>query len=95
MTRIEGEVRGFQTRTEPYGNQTITVWTFRIERVDAEGNRMPPIPVQMRSRSFEGFINEGDQVECEGDWTQGRVLQPKEVFNVSTNSVVKKKRRWL
>jgi hypothetical protein len=95
MTPIRGEVRGFQTRSEPYGNQTITVWTFRIERVDPEGNRLPPVPVQMRSRYFDGFINEGDQVELKDKWKEGHIVEPKELYNLSTNSIVKKKRRWL
>ena len=70
---IEGEVRGFRERSEtdrnPFKGPTI-VWTFHVERYDPSG-RLQPVPVQMRGRSFDGAINEGDKVQVSGKWRPG------------------------
>jgi hypothetical protein len=96
---IKGTVGGFQSRTEqsrgrggPQGPQTKIIWTFRIERFDAEGNRQPPVPVQMAARSFDGFVTDGDRVSVYvGSWKPGRILKPKSLYNEGTQSVVKTK----
>jgi hypothetical protein len=88
---IVGEVRGFQSRTESLGPQypTKIIWTFRVERFDAAGNRLPPVPVEMRSKSFDGFINEGDQVEISGRWREGQIVRPRKLRNLTTGAMVK------
>jgi hypothetical protein len=90
---IVGEVRGFQSRTESRGAQSPTyiVWTFRVERHDHAGNRLPPVPVEMRSRSFEGFLNDGDRVEVPGDWQEGQIVQARRVRNLTTGATVRTK----
>ncbi len=65
------------------------VWSFRLERQDEAGNRVPPVPVEMRARSFEGFISGGDLVEVDHRWSPGRTLPPRRVHNVTTGAVVK------
>ena len=91
---IVGEVRGIQQRNEqdPYINEwTWNIWTFRVERYDPAGNRLPPVAVEMRSRFFEGAINEGDWVEIPGVWQGSETLRPPSVFNITTGTVVKAK----
>jgi hypothetical protein len=91
---IRGTVRGFQARTETtvqLKNQTwnLIVWTFRIERRDSHGNRLQPVPVEMRGFWFGGFLNEGDEVEvCSPDWREGATIYATEVRNVTTQSKV-------
>ena len=96
---IRGEVRGFQSRTETANNmggrQGIStseiVWTFRIERYDA-GNRLSPIPIEMRGVSFTGFVSDGDMVEVRiGGWREGTTLQPDKLLNLSTHAEVQVK----
>jgi F0F1-type ATP synthase membrane subunit b/b' len=88
---VEGQVRGIQQRTESIGQSSSTmVWTFRIERYDHDGNRLPPIPVQMRSIAFEGSLSEGDEVEITGVWKDG-TLHTEDVQNLTTGATVKKK----
>jgi len=93
---IVGEVRGFQSRTESPGPQypTKIIWTFRVERFDTAGNRLPPVPVEMRSKSFKGFINEGDRVEVPGKWREGQIARPKTLRNLTTGAIVKA-RGWM
>jgi hypothetical protein len=88
---VQGEVRGFQNRNETRepGHRTQIVWTFRVERYDAGGNRQPPVPVEMRSRSFEGFINEGDRVELPGYYREGQLVRPRKLRNVTTGAMVR------
>ena len=91
---IEGTVGGFQSRTEQNFNtgRTKIIWTFRIERFDAEGNRQLPVPVQMKARSFDGFVTDGDRVRVDvGSWKPGRILKPTSLYNEETQSVVKTK----
>jgi hypothetical protein len=88
---IVGEVRGFQTRTENKGRDAgnVIVWTFRLQRYDNSGNELPPLPVEMRGKRFQGFINEGDRVEVHGRWKEGRAVRAKQVHNLTTDVVVK------
>lgn len=96
--KLRGEVRGFQQRSErlkPHfaavEYNDIIIWTFRLERYDA-GERLPPIPLEMRGKSFSGFINEGDTVEIKGKWRPGTVFKTKRVYNVTSDSAVKVKK---
>jgi len=89
---IVGLVADFLPGTEPRGQETITVWTFRIERVDPKGNPLPPIPVQMKARKFDGFVRNGDKVRIEArSWRPGQILEPKSFYNETTQSVVSRK----
>jgi len=82
---IKGEAWGIQQRSET----NITVTTFRIERTDpATGERLRPVPVEMRSFDFRGSINEGEKVAVPGRWVVGETMQPAEVWNLTTRSRV-------
>ena len=76
---LRGQVEGFRERSENEG--AWTVWNFRLERFDSKGNRLPPIPVEMISDSFSGFIQDGDKVELYGDWGEGGVFQCGKLLN--------------
>jgi hypothetical protein len=86
---IAGEVRGFNERAEAVGDKLLTVWSFRLERYDKAGNRLPPVAVQMSGMRFSGSINEGEWVEVAGKWREGQVMRVQEVRNLTTNTVVK------
>lgn len=88
---IVGEARSIKERSEPAGGQqTVTIIAFHVERYDKAGNRMSPIPVEMRCKSFVGLIREGDQVEVRGKWREGEVLRVSKVYNLTTRSRIKK-----
>ena len=90
---IAGEARSIKERSEPAGYQkTITIRAFHVERYDKVGNRMSPIPVEMRGKSFIGLIREGDQVEVRGKWREGEVLRVSKVYNRTTRSLIKAKK---
>jgi hypothetical protein len=87
---VVGTVGGFQVRNEPYGQASKTVWTFRIERFDAEGNRLPPVPVEMKATKLSGFVTDGDRVSVNiSGWKPGKLLSPKSFYNETTQSEVK------
>jgi hypothetical protein len=96
---MQGEVRNFTTRTEtaagrsknPFAPMTSqeTIWDFRLERYDENGNRLPPIPVQMRGESFSGSIQDGDTVRLvENAWDGRNTVNTDSVFNVTLNTPV-------
>ena len=86
---IQGIVRNFQQRTETnLSGKPLQLWIFRLDRYDARGNPLPPIPVQMRGRRFEGGLNNGDTVRVKGSWVAGKTLDVKKVYNVTTASEV-------
>lgn len=88
---VEGQIRGIQQRVESLGEgATNTVWTFRLERYDRDGNRLPPIPVQLRGLRFEGFVSEGDDVRVTGEWKDGTLVTER-VENLTTHATVKAK----
>ncbi|MGO4613017.1 FHA domain-containing protein [Nocardia sp. 2YAB30] len=89
ISTVLGEARGIQQRTESYGeNVARTIWTFRVERYDTAGNRLPPIPVQMRGLEFDGSLSEGDEVRVGGRWKDG-TLHSERVDNLTTRASVK------
>lgn len=85
---IVGEAHNIQHRQEQEARSEIL--TFRVERYDRDGNRLQPVPVEMRSYSITGFINEGDQVRVSGTW-EGGLLRAKRADNATTGAVVEAK----
>jgi len=86
--RVIGEVREFRERRETEGNFTWTIWSFRVERYDASGNQMPPVPVEIKGMKFEGTISEGDWVELPDPWKPGEVASPKKFDNLTTGAKI-------
>ena len=80
-----------QQRTESLGESgSRSIWTFRLERYDARGNRLRPVQVEMRGLAFEGSLSDGDSVRVTGRWHNGAV-RAKAVENLTTGSLVKSK----
>ncbi|MFI0903094.1 hypothetical protein ACH4TE_06035 [Streptomyces sioyaensis] len=86
--------RGVQLRTEVGGTSdnvgTIVVCTFRIEVQDATGATVGVVPVEMRGRSFEGSVGDGDRVRATGKVKRG-TLRVKELLNLTTGAEVSAK----
>jgi hypothetical protein len=69
----------------------MTVLEFRIERHDSGGNRMAPVPVQMRGSLFTGTVNNGDEISVDdGTWQHG-TLTAKSLKNLTTGADVRVK----
>jgi hypothetical protein len=85
-----GVVRDLQNRSEPrgsgQGSVTQQIYTFRLERYDAAGNRLPPIPVEMRGDTLWGVVNEGDWVEIPDSWQPNQTLRARKLTNLTTGS---------
>ncbi len=68
----------------------MTVWNFRIDRHDASGNRLAPVPVEMRGYSFSGSVSNGDEIRVKGRWKSG-TLHVEELDNLTTGAEVRAK----
>jgi hypothetical protein len=85
---LQGVVRGFKESKQSasgFNNMRLEdiVWTFQLERHGETGERLDPIPVEMRGKYFSGFINEGNVVRLyEKSW-QGGIVRTKRVHNVT------------
>ncbi|MDQ6874362.1 MAG: hypothetical protein M3042_04760 [Actinomycetota bacterium] len=62
---------------------TAQIVNFRLERYDKRGNRLQPIPVEMRGMTITGYIAEGERVQVGGKFHNG-TLYAKKVENVTT-----------
>jgi hypothetical protein len=85
---VSGQVRGLQQRTESYsehGRKSVLV--FRLERYDTAGNRLRPIPVQMRAIGFDGWLSDGDEVQVTGRWKDG-TLHGSRADNLTSGAAV-------
>ena|SRR5829696_592451 len=89
MAIYEGHVSGSQQRWELGQDGQVLVWDFRVERADTEGSPLPRIPVQMRAQQYDGGITEGDWVQVEGTWSEGRTLYVEKVINLTTGAHVR------
>jgi hypothetical protein len=86
---IVGIVRNIQTRQDiNLTGRPDTVWNFRLERFDRDGNRLPPIPVEVRGRTMAGALSEGDWIRVSGTWRKGTTMVVREVQDLSTDTKV-------
>lgn len=97
LKKVRGEVRNLQERQESgAGDRSTNVRTFVVESYDAAGNRLPPVPVEMRGRGFQGVLSPGDTVEIAKKWREGQTLRVKKLRNVTTGGSVSVRRiDWL
>jgi pSer/pThr/pTyr-binding forkhead associated (FHA) protein len=87
--RVRGVARSVQIRKR---DQDRDVLTFRVDRYDASGNRIPSVAVELMD--FEGgHVAEGEEVEVTGRWSRG-TLRASRVVNLSTRSEVRGKGPW-
>ena len=89
-TRFTGVARDVQQRQDEH---LITV-DFRIERYDPSGNRLAPVPVEMRGtvHGFSGRVSNGDEIRVvEGEWRHG-TLRVRELDNLTTGARVRSSR---
>lgn len=86
---VEGQARGLQSRSELKGeNYQQEIWNFRVERYDDAGNRVLLVPVEMRGRSFEGSISDGEWVRVHGRYKRG-TFRASVVDNLTTGATVR------
>jgi hypothetical protein len=97
---IQGVVRNLQMRSEGIpkfstvqqwqGASSFQVWNFRLERLDADGQRLEPISVQMRGARIDGMLQDGDDVNVSvpRSWQEGELLEATEVENLTAQCVV-------
>ncbi|MGD1994178.1 MAG: hypothetical protein PVI59_13375 [Anaerolineae bacterium] len=75
--------------------QNKQVCSFRVEAFDAQGNRLPPITIQMKGIGFSGSLNEGDQVEVNKKPRPGKVIKVARLRNLTAGSTFKVRRHPL
>jgi hypothetical protein len=92
LASVAGIVRSFHSRVEtpPVGppSASLTVWTFRVEVMDATGNVVVRVPIEMRALSLRGAVHDGDTVEIQQAWKPGQTLHPRKLRNVTTQELV-------
>src|SRR5262249_51822398 len=92
---VRGSARAIQQHSEQDANASDvswSVWTFRIERYDeVTGEHLPPLPVQVRGKSFDGSINEDDEVEVSTESIIDGTVHTTWVRNLTTHSLFKVK----
>jgi pSer/pThr/pTyr-binding forkhead associated (FHA) protein len=92
-----GSARGMQRRGG--GNNNYPILSFRVERYDSSGNRLPPVGVEF-PHYRGGQINDGDEVAVAGRWSHG-TLRASRVTNLSTGAQIRglsgslKAARWV
>ncbi len=82
---IVGHVRGLREKPE----NNFTVYSFRVESFDELGNRLTPVTVEMRGISFEGSLNEGDEIEIQKKYRPGRTIKVSRLHNITAASPFK------
>ncbi len=84
-TSFTGIARAFEQRGDR--DSAKTVMSFRVERHDGQGNRLPPVPVELRGVTFSGSLTDGDEVSVSGKWKHG-VLRVRRVSNLTTGAEI-------
>lgn len=90
-TEFTGVVRSLEQRQEQQSVGTQQeAWHFRVERHDVSGNKLKPIPVEMRGYTFHGSVRDGDEVHLRGRWRHG-TLRVEKLMNLTTHAQVQAK----
>jgi hypothetical protein len=82
---IVGHVRGLSEKPA----RDFTVYSFRVESYDEQGNRLSPVTVEMQGIGFEGSLNEGDEVEIRKKYRPGRTIKVSQLYNITAASPFK------
>jgi hypothetical protein len=61
---------------------------FNVERFDEAGNRLPPVPVELRGRSLEGGLHEGDSVDVTPTFSPHGTVRVGRFRNLTTGADV-------
>jgi hypothetical protein len=69
------------------GPTTLQVLTFRLERYDPRGDRVPPVAVQMRGPSIHGGLSEGEHACAAGSYRSGTIHADR-IINRTTGAVI-------
>jgi len=86
--RGHGQVRGTARSVLVRKDQNDRdVLSFRIERYDSVGNRLPPVGAEFAGYQA-GQLGDGDEVEASGRWSHG-TLRATKVTNLSTGAQVR------
>lgn len=80
---VRGIARAVDLRHEQ--NRKNDLLTFRVDRYDASGNRLPPVPVELRGLAISGKVSDGEEVLVSGTWRRG-TLRASRIVNVSTGA---------
>jgi hypothetical protein len=91
--RFVGQVAGLAHRVEWFWLLQRQVWDFRLLLEDGSGSIGRAIPVQIVGMTLEGAIRDGDRVDVPGRLREGKTLRPRWVYNLTTQSLVRR-RRW-
>jgi hypothetical protein len=79
-----GSVAALRQRIESHRRlPTSQIVNFRLERYDSRGNRLQPIPVEMRGITISGHVADGERVHVTGRFHEG-TLYAKKVDNLTT-----------
>ena len=72
----------------PNQNKFIEVWSFRLQRINAQGQFSSPLPVEIRAQSIGGTLRDGDQIEIYGNLVNG-IIYAKEIKNHSVSALLR------
>lgn len=62
---------------------------MRVDRFDASGDHLDPVPVEIRGLSIAGQVNEGEEVVVSGRWEHGTLVAT-ELANLTTGAAVRR-----
>jgi hypothetical protein len=88
---VEGIARSVQRRQDApsgWSSYQSQVLTLRIERYDSSGNRLQPVPVELRGTEIRGTVVDGDIVQVRGKVIAGAILSVKKLDNRTSGTVV-------
>lgn len=83
--QVCGVARAVQLRTQSDGKHVLS---FRVERYDRSGNRLRPVPVELRGNELSGQLSDGDEVKVAGRWRRG-TIRARTVVNITTGAHVR------
>lgn len=75
-------------RTVQIREDKLHILQFLVEITDDFGEPREWVPVEMKGKAFDGYVDEGHLVAVFGEWRRGKVIRSKRVYNLTTDARV-------
>jgi hypothetical protein len=86
---VVGGTYELKSKMNALGAKKVELMCFRVQRVDASGNPLETIEVEMKGDKYRGIVFDRDQVKVRGTWQSSGRLQLTEIYNMTSKATTR------
>ena len=86
---VVGGIYELKSKENMLGVKKVELMGFRVQRIDANGNPLETIEVEVKGDKYRSLVFDRDQVQVKGTWQQSGRLQLNEIRNLTSKTTTK------